>query len=56
MQHLVRRLLALSAVLLALLAIAACAQPPHGGSAPQIRDDTRDYDHPDRGMRDSHQM
>jgi hypothetical protein len=43
--------------LAALLALAACARPPAGnGSTQTIRDDTRDYDHPDHGMRDSHAM
>jgi hypothetical protein len=47
--------LALSTVLAALLALGACAQPARNG--PQtIHDDTRDVDHPDRGMRDSHMM
>jgi hypothetical protein len=47
--------LALSAVFAALLALSACAQPAHNGPQP-THDDTRDVDHPDRGMRDNHMM
>ena len=54
MRHASIRLLVLNAVLLALLGLTACAQPQ--GNAPQMRDDTKAYDHADRGMKDSHQM
>jgi hypothetical protein len=53
MRHWMKRRLALNAVLLALLTLTACARP---GAAPPLRDDTRDIDHPDRGMRDSHDV
>jgi len=46
-------ILTLFAALLALPLLAACARP---GAAPPVRDDTRDIDHPDRGMRDSHDV
>ncbi len=51
MRHASLRLLVLNASMLALLGLTACAQPPSG--AAQIRDDTRTYDVPDRGMKDS---
>ncbi len=52
-----RRWLGLNALLLALLAVSACAQPPQGGPTPQIHDDSRgENDHSDRGMKDDHMM
>ena len=43
---------ALMLALAALVLLAACAPPPRSGSSPPPRrDDTRDNDHPDRGMR-----
>jgi hypothetical protein len=55
MRHARARLFTMT-TLLALLALAACAQPPSNAPAPTMRDDTRTTDHPDRGMRDSHMM
>ncbi|HVT49931.1 MAG TPA: hypothetical protein VHE77_00085 [Dongiaceae bacterium] len=48
------RLLLPLAALIALLALAACAQP--GRNTAPAHDDTRDVNRPDRGMHDGHMM
>ena len=48
--------LALMAAFVALLVLTACAKPGSQPAAQTFHDDTRDIDHPDRGMRDSHTM
>jgi len=45
--------LVLMTAVITVLALTACARP---GTAPPVRDDTQDIDHPDRGMTRSGSM